>query len=110
MTNGKEDGSKWPTPHTQWVERCSLRMSARARLRSMGLLPNDQNTPADNLPAADIGAGGVRASFRSELDRTRYSVVDEDWAGGVPAQYGVAPRVRIGQGKWFGRFPRWRTS
>jgi DMSO/TMAO reductase YedYZ molybdopterin-dependent catalytic subunit/thiosulfate reductase cytochrome b subunit len=28
-------------------------------------------------------------------------VVDEDWAGGVPAQYGVAPRVRIGNSKWF---------
>jgi sulfoxide reductase catalytic subunit YedY len=30
-------------------------------------------------------------------------VVDEDWAGGVPAQYGVAPRVRIGPGKSSGR-------
>ncbi|ALE05646.1 oxidoreductase [Arthrobacter sp. ERGS1:01] len=28
-------------------------------------------------------------------------MVDETWAGGVPAQYGVAPRVRVGQGKWF---------
>lgn len=53
------------------------------------------------LPASDIGAEGVRASFLAELDRTRYTVVDEDWAGGVPAQYGVAPRVRIGHGKWF---------
>ncbi|WP_082487254.1 molybdopterin-dependent oxidoreductase [Leifsonia sp. Root112D2] len=53
------------------------------------------------LPASDIGAEGVRASFRAELDRTRYTVVDEDWAGGVPAQYGVAPRVRIGHSKWF---------
>ena len=40
-------------------------------------------------------------SFRDELDSKRYSVVDEDWAGGVPAQYGVAPRVRIGKDKWF---------
>ena len=53
------------------------------------------------LPAADIGAGGTRASFRSELDQRRYTVVDEDWAGGIPAQYGVSPRVRIGQTKWF---------
>ena len=36
-----------------------------------------------------------------ELDAKRYTVVDEDWAGGVPAQYGVAPRVRIGRSKWF---------
>ena len=53
------------------------------------------------MPAADIGAGGTRRSFRDELDSKRYSVVDEDWAGGVPAQYGVAPRIRIGRDKWF---------
>jgi thiosulfate reductase cytochrome b subunit len=40
-------------------------------------------------------------SFRAELDSKRYTVVDEDWAGGVPAQYGVAPRIRIGRSKWF---------
>lgn len=52
-------------------------------------------------PAAGGGAGETRSSFRRELDRKRYNVVDEDWAGGVPAQYGVAPRVRVGNGKWF---------
>jgi thiosulfate reductase cytochrome b subunit len=52
-------------------------------------------------PADDVGAGGVSRSFRDELDSKRYTVVDEDWAGGVPAQYGVAPRVRIGHSKWF---------
>ncbi|MEO6533490.1 MAG: hypothetical protein ABIO06_07930, partial [Pseudolysinimonas sp.] len=52
-------------------------------------------------PADDLGAGGVSRSFRDELDSKRYSVVDEDWAGGIPAQYGVAPRVRIGRTKWF---------
>ena len=58
----------------------------------------DEDRP---IPAADIGAGGTRTSFREELDRTHYTVVDEHWAGGVPAQYGVAPRVRIGRSKWF---------
>lgn len=53
------------------------------------------------VPASDVGAGGSRASFREELDSKRYTAVDEDWAGGVPAQYGVAPRVRIGRSKWF---------
>jgi methionine sulfoxide reductase catalytic subunit len=48
-------------------------------------------------PASGIGAGGAR----EELDHTHYMVVDENWAGGVPAQYGVAPRVRIGNSKWF---------
>lgn len=52
-------------------------------------------------PAADVGPGGVKLSLREGLDSTKYSVVDEDWAGGVPAQYGVAPRVRIGRSKWF---------
>ncbi|HEV7185113.1 MAG TPA: molybdopterin-dependent oxidoreductase [Leifsonia sp.] len=52
-------------------------------------------------PAPDLGAGGSRRSFRDELDSRHYMVVDEDWAGGVPAQYGVAPRVRIGSSKWF---------
>jgi len=53
------------------------------------------------LPADDIGAGGTAKSLREELDARRYTVVDEDWAGGVPAQYGVAPRIRIGHRKWF---------
>lgn len=48
-----------------------------------------------------MGAGGTRVSFRTELDSRRHTAVTEDWAGGLPAQYGVAPRVRIGQGKWF---------
>ena len=53
------------------------------------------------LPAGGGGAEGPRASLRSELDGRRYTVVDEDWAGGIPAQYGVAPRIRIGRTKWF---------
>ena len=59
-------------------------------------------SPGDRFsPAPDIGAGGSHNSFRDELDSRHYTVVDEDWAGGVPAQYGVAPRVRIGNSKWF---------
>lgn len=56
----------------------------------------DGHTPAD-----DNGPGGVTRSLSEELDSTVYTVVDEDWAGGIPAQYGVAPRVRIGRSKWF---------
>jgi len=62
----------------------------------MGTSPEDQPPPA-----ADRGAEGLSGSFRSQLDQRHYSVVDEGWAGGVPAQYGVAPRVRIGRTKWF---------
>jgi DMSO/TMAO reductase YedYZ molybdopterin-dependent catalytic subunit/thiosulfate reductase cytochrome b subunit len=40
-------------------------------------------------------------SFRSELSRKEHDVIDAEWAGGIPAQYGVAPRIRIGHSKWF---------
>ena len=39
--------------------------------------------------------------FRNQLDQQLHSRVDEHWAGGLPAQYGVAPRVRVGRTKWF---------
>jgi len=57
--------------------------------------------PNEHIPAPDIGPGGARTGFRSELDTARHHVVDAGWAGGIPAQYGVAPRVRIGKSKWF---------
>ncbi|MDQ2873631.1 MAG: molybdopterin-dependent oxidoreductase [Actinomycetota bacterium] len=40
-------------------------------------------------------------SFRTELDTREYHVVGKDFAGGVPPQYGVAPRIRVGRTKWF---------
>jgi len=55
----------------------------------------------EHIPAPDIGPDGARTSFRTELDTTQHHLVDEGWAGGIPAQYGVAPRVRIGKSKWF---------
>lgn len=36
---------------------------------------------------------------RSRLDARRHGSVGEDWAGGLPAQYGTAPHVRIGR-RW----------
>ncbi|MEO6533377.1 MAG: molybdopterin-dependent oxidoreductase [Pseudolysinimonas sp.] len=54
-------------------------------------------------PAVDVGpsSSSVNESYRVELDTERHSVVDDTWAGGVPPQYGVAPRVRIGKDRWF---------
>jgi len=43
----------------------------------------------------------VSPRFRESLDSTRHDRVGADWAGGLPAQYGVAPRIRIGRTKWF---------
>lgn len=51
-------------------------------------------------PAADRGST-VHESFRSELVKKERDVVDENWAGGVPQQFGVAPRIRVGRNKWF---------
>ncbi|MEV6282225.1 molybdopterin-dependent oxidoreductase [Kribbella sp. NPDC051770] len=39
--------------------------------------------------------------FRDELDTEHHERVGDRWAGGLPAQYGVAPRVRIGRSRWF---------
>jgi DMSO/TMAO reductase YedYZ molybdopterin-dependent catalytic subunit/thiosulfate reductase cytochrome b subunit len=54
------------------------------------------------FPAPDKGySTQVRESFRTELIKKPQDIVDEDWAGGVPAQYGVAPRIRVGRDRWF---------
>lgn len=61
--------------------------------------------PSDDqlFPAPDKGyaTSGVHTSYRTELVKKPHDVVDEDWAGGVPPQYGVAPRIRVGRDKWF---------
>ncbi len=50
----------------------------------------------------DPAAAGERfPSFRTELDARYHHVIGEDWAGGLPPQHGVAPRVRVGRTKWF---------
>lgn len=50
----------------------------------------------------EYAATGVAGeSFRSELTVKQLDVVDEGWAGSIPAQYGVAPRVRVTRDRWF---------
>ncbi|MFJ6535078.1 molybdopterin-dependent oxidoreductase [Paenarthrobacter sp. NPDC091711] len=39
--------------------------------------------------------------YREGVDARQHLSVGKDWAGGLPAQYGVAPRVRLKTGKWF---------
>ena len=39
--------------------------------------------------------------FRAQLTRGENVVDPTTWAGSVPAQTGIAPRVRIGRSKWF---------
>ena len=58
--------------------------------------PDDLPAPAESNITPE-----TMASFRHQLDQRRHDVVDGTWAGGLPAQYGVAPRIRIGRTKWF---------
>ncbi len=56
-----------------------------------------------HIPDGTAPASGPRVlrSFRTELVKKEGDTVDAGWAGGIPAQYGVAPRVRLGRTKWF---------
>ena len=72
-----------------------------------------QRPAAADLPAPAPSAVTPQtlASFREELKHRDHDVVDGSWAGSVPGQYGVAPRVRIGRDRWFNLRPRsTRTS
>lgn len=62
----------------------------------------DEHIP-DGLSAPDALTAGRRTPtrYRNELKKRDHDNVDDSWAGGVPAQYGVAPRLRIGHDKWF---------
>jgi sulfoxide reductase catalytic subunit YedY len=68
---------------------------------------NDPPAPAvdglrgETLPPAANVTPHMNESFRSELTRKPDDVIDQAWAGSIPAQYGVAPRIRLGHGKWF---------
>jgi hypothetical protein len=63
----------------------------------------DHNQDDPDGSRSIVSATGPRtpASFRGELSTEANTVVDDSWAGSAPAQYGVAPRVRIGNSKWF---------
>ena len=60
--------------------------------------PTPDELPA---PAESKITPQALASYRVELSKKEHDVVDGSWAGSLPAQYGVAPRLRIGRNKWF---------
>ncbi|WP_207345079.1 molybdopterin-dependent oxidoreductase [Arthrobacter sp. E3] len=64
--------------------------------------PSQSESTPSPLPSphADEGTHAYN-SFRSELTYRDDDVIDSEWAGSIPAQYGVAPRVRIGASRWF---------
>ncbi|WP_245933726.1 molybdopterin-dependent oxidoreductase [Arthrobacter livingstonensis] len=60
--------------------------------------------PASPDPSGTSGPNNIPrmpAGFQGELSREANTSIDGSWAGSIPAQYGVAPRVRVGARKWF---------
>ena len=57
-------------------------------------------TSARHLPETRITPDAV-ASFRSQLTIGEDVVDPSTWAGSVPIAQGIAPRVRVGQSRWF---------
>jgi len=51
-------------------------------------------------PPSEVPPEVVR-SFRSQLTSGEDVVDPSTWAGSVPPSNGVAPRVRIGENRWF---------
>ncbi|MDQ3663047.1 MAG: oxidoreductase, partial [Actinomycetota bacterium] len=49
-------------------------------------------------PVPTVATGG---SFRSQLKPGADVVDPEHWPGSVPVAHGIAPRVRLGQCRWF---------
>jgi DMSO/TMAO reductase YedYZ molybdopterin-dependent catalytic subunit/thiosulfate reductase cytochrome b subunit len=66
----------------------------------------DDGVPHHDREAADIPDESsltpqALASFRSQLTVGEDVVDPSTWAGSVPVAHGIAPRVRIGQSRWF---------
>jgi thiosulfate reductase cytochrome b subunit len=60
----------------------------------------DEPTPED-LPAAPGTTPEAGESYRAPLTTGGKVVDPSTWAGSIPAAHGIAPRVRIGRGRWF---------
>jgi thiosulfate reductase cytochrome b subunit len=60
----------------------------------------DEPTPED-LPAAPGITPEAFESYRAQLTTGGKVVDPSTWAGSIPAAHGIAPRVRIGRGRWF---------
>ena len=66
-------------------------------------VPPSRGPSREDLPApapSNVNPESLR-DFRTQLTRGEDAVDPVTWAGSVPAQYGIAPRVRVGRSKWF---------
>ncbi len=55
----------------------------------------------DEARAAPEVTPAAVADFRQRLSSGENVIDPEHWAGSLPAARGIAPRVRVGRGKWF---------
>ena len=60
--------------------------------------PFSEEPPAPAPPSVSAGAA---PSYRGQLTPGQDVVDPATWAGSVPQQHGIAPRVRVGRSKWF---------
>jgi methionine sulfoxide reductase catalytic subunit len=60
--------------------------------------PFSEEPPAPAPPSASTGPA---PSYRGQLTPGQDVVDPATWAGSVPQQHGIAPRVRVGRSKWF---------
>src|SRR5690554_1231529 len=60
--------------------------------------PDQSDLPA---PATSSVNPDALHAFRAELSRGIDVVDPKTWAGSIPAQTALAPRIRIGRSKWF---------
>ena len=102
---------KWTRPYRPQtngkIERFHRTLAdgwAYARLYESSDQPPRRSAPlAPHLQSPPRPHRNRRIRAHQPLNQPLRSVhlVGEGWAGGIPAQYGVAPRVRIGKTKWF---------
>ena len=60
--------------------------------------PDNTHDATDRTQAEDAS---LWASYRKELRPGGSTVELETWAGSIPQVSGVAPRIRVGRGRWF---------
>ncbi len=64
--------------------------------------PEEHLTPADlPIPTPSSSSPSSVRSFRSQLTVGEDVVDPVTWAGSLPQAHGIAPRVRVGQSRWF---------
>jgi hypothetical protein len=64
-------------------------------------MPESEERREEEWPARSQISSDVVSSFRSQLTTGEDVVDPTTWAGSVPQAHGIAPRVRIGRGRWF---------